>query len=895
MNDRDDYPEDPYRGRSGHERGYDYDPLSDPSPPQPPPRGRRARPGPADWNDAPGAGEFRRGAPDAGGFRPPAEGPAAPPRRVGAADALRGGRAARSGTSRSETPRPQGPEGPSPTPPPAPPRRAAGDPTQDALAALANLGGSAAPSRPVEDAPQPPAGTEEPPRRGRRTRPEPTPGPEPEPRGRSRGEERAPTGRRGGGRRRRGAPDDVPTESAPPAQPPPPSADEQPQEPQGRRARRKRSRREEEDTGGFLADAPEDSGFFDSGNFPGLNSSAATGAFAAVGDPPDRRPRRARADRADRAEEVPADSGAFRDTGAPSPEEAPETAAFAADASEEAPEPSGRRARRGRAAEKEPRSRRGGGRRRRGAPVEEVPQEPEAPYEETPHEEAPEPSGRRARRGRAAEKEPRSRRGGGRRRRGAPVEEVPQEPEAPYEETPHEEAPETAAFAADAADASEEAPEPSGRRARRGRAAENEEEPRARRGSRRRRGRREEPEVPEEAPEEDEYDYEEPALADIAAAYGGGRSSRRKAKELKRARANAGRGGRKRRRGGGRGMMILLALALILVIAGGGYGIMSVYVFPDDFEGQGSGEVVFVIEEGQAGATIASNLVGKGVVASESAFLNALEAVPEEERGDGLVPGTYSLAEGMSGEAAVTALLDPASRLGGRVTIREGLRPEEIIGELAEGTGLTEEELNEAYARTDELGLPDYATEGPAGYLFPDTYRFDPNMDALSVLKTMVTRYHQVAEEVDLENKASALDYGPNEIMAIASIIQAETGNKEDMPLISAVVHNRLAEGWPLEMDSTCFYELGTHGLALTEEQKTACKNAPGEYGTYGRVGLPVGPFVAPGKSAIEAALAPADVDYMFFALVNPETGETGFSTTLDEHNAMVAENQDEW
>lgn len=112
-------------------------------------------------------------------------------------------------------------------------------------------------------------------------------------------------------------------------------------------------------------------------------------------------------------------------------------------------------------------------------------------------------------------------------------------------------------------------------------------------------------------------------------------------------------------------------------------------------------------------------------------------------------------------------------------------------------------------------------------------------MDALSVLKTMVTRYHQVAEEVDLENRASALDYGPNEIMAIASIIQAETGNKEDMPLISAVVHNRLAEGWPLEMDSTCFYELGTHGLALTEEQKTACKNAPGNTAPTAGSGCP--------------------------------------------------------
>ncbi|WP_150243740.1 endolytic transglycosylase MltG [Nocardiopsis quinghaiensis] len=856
MNDRDDYPGNPYRGRSGRERGYDYDPLSDPSPPQPPPRGRRARPEPADWSDAPGTGGFRNDAPDAGEFRssryapgggeghdplgsgpppsgrrrraePPIEGPGAPPRRVGAADALRGSRAARSGTSRSGRPQPQGPEEPRPHEP-TPPRRAAGDPTQEALAALANLGENAAPSRPAESAPRPPSGTEEPPRRGRRKRSEPEPGPEPEPRRRSRGNEDAPAGRRGGSRRRRGAPvEDVPAE---PAAPP---ADERPQD---RRGRRKRSRREEETTGGFLDDAPEDSGFFDSGSFPGLNSSADTGAFAAVSEPPGRRARRARADS---AEDVPADTsafsdaGAFRDAGASSPDQDPDAGAFAAEVPEEEPGPRSRRARRGRGAEDGARSRRGGGRRRRGAPAEEAPQESEAPYEEDP---------------------------------------------------------DAGAFAAEVP---EEEPGPRSRRARRGRGAED--GARSRRSSRRRRGRREEPEVPEEAPEEDEYDYEEPALADIAAAYGGGRSSRRKAKELKRARAQADRGGRKRRRGGGKGMMILLALVLVLVIAGGGYGIMRVYLFPDDYEGRGSGEVVFVIEEGQAGATIASNLVGKGVVASEGAFLNALKAVPEEERGDGLVPGTYSLAQSMSGEAAVSALLDPASRVGGRVTIREGLRSEEIIGELAENTGLTEEEFNEAYARTDELGLPDYAAEGPAGYLFPDTYQFDSNMDALSVLKTMVTRHRQVAEEIDLEGRAEALGYDANEIMAIASIIQAESGNTEDMPKISRVVHNRLDIDMALQMDSTCFYAIGEHGIALNNEQLRQCELDTSGFDTYYSKGLIPGPYVVPGQDAMEAALTPAEGDWLYFVATDPENGVTEFTGSHDEFLKLKEEFQENW
>ncbi|PDP86430.1 aminodeoxychorismate lyase [Glycomyces fuscus] len=342
-------------------------------------------------------------------------------------------------------------------------------------------------------------------------------------------------------------------------------------------------------------------------------------------------------------------------------------------------------------------------------------------------------------------------------------------------------------------------------------------------------------------------------------------------------------------------MTIVLALVLLLVVAGGGYAVIRTYVLPADFDGQGSGETVFVIEQGDTGSTVGENLADAGIVASSRAFLNALDAVPEEELGAGLSPGTYSLAQGMSGEAAVEALLDPASRVGGRVSIPEGLRTDKIFERISAQTDLSVEELDEAYARTDELGLPEYATQGPEGYLFPSTYQFDPGVEALSVLQRMVTQHKQVAEEIDLENRAEALGYDANEIMAIAAIVQAETGTEEDMPLISAVVHNRLEQGMQLQMDSTCFYVLGEEGTFLNNDQRASCEADPRGYSTYGMTGLPAGPFVAPGEDAIEAALEPADEDYLYFALIDPENGETGFSTTLEQHNEMVAENQAEW
>ncbi|MEE2040433.1 endolytic transglycosylase MltG [Nocardiopsis sp. CT-R113] len=803
MNDRDDYPENPYRGRNDRERGYDYDPLSDPLPAQPPSRGRRARPEPTAWNDGPAApesagtggyrgdgsstDEFRAARHDPAGndapppgrrrrAEPPAEPPSAQPRRTGAADALRGGRAARSGANRSreaDAPRPGNRSQPQDPPPPH--RGSAADPTQDALAALANLGAPSAPARPAEPArPQERSDAEPPPRRARRAQADPEPP------------------------RRRGAPvEEGPADTG-----------ELPvEEETGRRGRRKRGRRDDEPTGGFLDDAPEDSGAFDSGSFPGLTGSADTGAFAAVPGPSRRRG--AGRKRADRVEEEP--RGAVHD---PDPEEEPVSGAF--DEVEEAP-----------------RSRRGGRRRRRGAPVEETPLEADAPYERDEADDS-----------------------------GADAPEEEPEPD----------------------------PEPAGRRSRRRRGGEDEDgEPAGRRGRRKRGGRR------VEEPEEEVDEYEEPGLADIAEAYGGGRSSRRKAKELKRARANANRRGKGRRGGMSKGLVVVLVLVLLLVVGGGGYAVMRTYVFPPDFTGEGSGDVVFVIDEGESGSTIAGNLADQGVVASSRSFVNALDAVPAEEIGDGLVPGTYGLAEGMSGEAAVAALLDPANRLGGQVTIREGLRNEQVLEELSETTGVSLEELQEAHAQVEELGLPDYAEGAPAGYLFPATYRFDPDTEAMSILKTMVTRYREVAEEMDLEDRAAELGYEPDEIMAIASIVQAESGKPEDMPKISRVTHNRLDIDMNLRMDSTCFYAIGEYGIALSNEQLTACQNDTSGFDTYHKSGLPPGPFVAPGQDAIEAALNPEEGDWLFFVATDPENGVTEFATTEAEFNELKERFEETW
>ena len=842
MNDRDGYPENPYRGRADRDSGHDYDPRGGHT------RGRRARPEPSPWPESE-VSEPRSTGPSTGGFRAPRyaprpeqgsdpldpgraarpQGPAgAPPRRGGAADALRGGRAARSGTRRSKETGHGAVGGPS-----------TADTTQDALAALADLGSPGGPA-PV---------AEEPPRRGRRERPEPDPVPPAE------AEEAPRTPRRG----RR-------------------SAEEEP--PRRGRGGRRRGRREEEP--GFLDSLPEDTGAFDAVSFPGVNSSADTGAFAALNeedlrsrradgggtadsgtfDPTPRRGRRHRGVPTEEPTEETGRSRSGRRRRGPVEEPPADSGAFNADAP-----PRGRRA-------------------RRAQPVQDFGSHDTGSYATGSYDAgvvgaappASAPDGPEAFSGPGPERPRRSRRG-----REPAADEVfePEEVEDPRE-------PEEEGF-----DEGADEEEPSGRRGR-GRGHRG-----TRRGGRRR-GRREEeaaPEPEEDAPDDGYDDYEEPALADIAAAYGGGRSSRKKAKELKRARLaqqqRTPEGRRAKRRG--KGMMVLLVLALIAGVGGGGFFMMRTYVFPPDFDGEGEGEVVYVIEENQSGLAVGQGLTDLGVVASPRAFTNALESLSPEELGQGLVPGSYSLALGMSADAAVRALLDPASRLGGRITIREGRRNEQVLEQLSEETGIPYEEFEAAHSRPDELGLPEYAEGEAAGYLFPSTYMFDPDTDALTMLRTMVRQFHVTAEEVRLEERAADLGLTPNEVMAVASIVQAESGRVEDMPMVSRVIYNRLEISMNLGMDSTCFYAIGEYGIALNNDQLAACAADTSGFDTYHKPGLPPGPFVAPGQAAIEAALDPAEGPWLYFVATDPENGVTEFTDSEAEFEELKQEFMANW
>jgi UPF0755 protein len=348
-------------------------------------------------------------------------------------------------------------------------------------------------------------------------------------------------------------------------------------------------------------------------------------------------------------------------------------------------------------------------------------------------------------------------------------------------------------------------------------------------------------------------------------------------------------GGRRRKSRGGKGCLaVLVAFA---VLAGGFYlgldkGVEFVkgqFDSVEDYPGPGTGKVQFEVGEGEIINEIARNLKAKGVTKSVDAFREAALAEPDSDK---IQPGVYELAKEMKAADALEVLLDPANQVKTTVTVPEGLRVTDIVSLLGEKTDFPAAQWEKALEK--DIGLPDYAEGNPEGYLFPATYEITPGMKPVDVLKAMVERWRQAADEAGLEERAAELGHTPAELMIIASLVEAE-GRGDDMPKIARVIYNRLdgpgdkggTYGY-LEIDATVAYGLGLSpgSTELTPEQ--LAQETP--YNTRENViGLPPTPIEAPGQEAIEAAANPAEGPWYFYVTVNLETGETRFSETYDE------------
>ncbi len=218
-----------------------------------------------------------------------------------------------------------------------------------------------------------------------------------------------------------------------------------------------------------------------------------------------------------------------------------------------------------------------------------------------------------------------------------------------------------------------------------------------------------------------------------------------------------------------------------------------------------------------------------------------------------------------------------------RVTIPEGYEVKQII-ELLDKKGVCpKDELTEALKNGDfEFDFLKGIKKGDVnrleGYLYPDTYEFYVGDKAANVIKKFLSNFNNKFTD-SMAKRAKELGFSTHELITLASIIEREA-TSSDRALISSVFHNRLeSKTYPyLESCATVQYILGERKARITVEDT----KIESPYNTYENKGLPPGPIASPGMAAIEAALYPADSEYLFFAV--SEDGKHHFSKTYEEH-----------
>jgi UPF0755 protein len=343
-------------------------------------------------------------------------------------------------------------------------------------------------------------------------------------------------------------------------------------------------------------------------------------------------------------------------------------------------------------------------------------------------------------------------------------------------------------------------------------------------------------------------------------------------------------------------MLLFVAVAVVLVGAAIKYVaapyVKDLFDDPDDYPGPGKGHVTFVVDPGQSISSMGAELEKLDVVASEEAFV---DAASDNSHATGIQAGTYLLKKQMKASDVVDILVDPGNLAQSTVTIPEGLRVDDIVATLVKNTKFSKKSIEKALADTDALGLPEYA-KSPEGFLFPATYVVTPQDTPATVLRAMVTRWEQAASDDDLEAGAADLGYTPEQIMTVASLVEAE-GRGRDMAKIARVIYNRIENPGTagqigrLQIDATVDYALGRPlTVGLTQEER---ENTRSPYNTFLHEGLPPGPIGNPGDEAIRAALKPASGDWYYYVTVNLKTGRTKFASTYEEFQQYQQELRD--
>jgi UPF0755 protein len=219
------------------------------------------------------------------------------------------------------------------------------------------------------------------------------------------------------------------------------------------------------------------------------------------------------------------------------------------------------------------------------------------------------------------------------------------------------------------------------------------------------------------------------------------------------------------------------------------------------------------------------------------------------------------------------------------IVVPEGLTAEETF-ELFWSQGIGgPEAFRQALADTELLpGLTSGVTD-LEGFLFPETYVVTRSTSARRIVDRMIGEFRKNFTP-EMREKARELGFTPRQAVTLASIIEKESAIKTEGPLIAAVYINRLKKRMRLQADPTVAYAIKRDGQ-WTGLLRRGDYTYDSPYNTYTNDGLPPGPICNPGLAALKAAVAPANVDYLYF--VADTTGGHKFTRTYEEHLEAIS------
>lgn len=327
-----------------------------------------------------------------------------------------------------------------------------------------------------------------------------------------------------------------------------------------------------------------------------------------------------------------------------------------------------------------------------------------------------------------------------------------------------------------------------------------------------------------------------------------------------------------------RALVAVLVLLLVIALAVGGAAWTLFYRPQNDIA---AGQPVTIeIPEGASTAAIAELLAEQGVI--ENANMFRLQSRMSDSDGR-LKAGVYDMTTGLDYDIAIDVLTQGPTIVYFTVTIPEGYVIDQIAERLEEQAGIPAEEFL-GLAKTGGVNeFPDRAYLAKAdqgsleGYLFPKTYRIREGSTAREVIDMMLDQFETEIATIDMA-PADARGQSLHDIVTIASIIEREAAVAQDRPLVSSVIYNRLAREMRLEICATVEYVLPGNRFRLTNEDL----QIESPYNSYKYGGLPPGPIASPGLAALQAAVEPAQTDYLYYVLTG-EDGSHTFTATYAE------------